>query len=72
MASDFAILSAVDKLGIAPEELGEYLRVEKGASVEAGAVLASRKRLLGERQVVSPVDGIFFDVVSRQMRGQAT
>lgn len=72
MASDFAILSAVDKLGIAPEELGEYLRVEKGASVEAGAVLASRKRLLGERQVVSPVDGIFFDVVNGRIAVQPT
>ena len=64
MATDFAIMSAVDKLGIAPSELSEHLRVEKGAPVEAGTVLASRKRLLGERQVVSPVDGVFFDVVN--------
>ncbi|MAT99705.1 MAG: hypothetical protein CL608_21405 [Anaerolineaceae bacterium] len=72
MATDFAIMSAVEKLGIAPEELGEYLRVEKGAAVEAGTVLASRKRLLGERQVVSPVDGIFFDVVNGRIAIQPT
>jgi hypothetical protein len=70
MASDFAIMSAVEKLGIAPDELAEYLRVEKGATVEAGTVLASRKRLLGERQVVSPVDGIFFDVVNGRIAVQ--
>lgn len=72
MASDFAIMSAVEKLGIAPEELGEYLRVEKGAAVEAGAVLASRKRLLGERQVISPVDGVFFDVINGRIAIQPT
>ena len=72
MASDFAILSAAEKLGVAPNALGEYLRVEKGEPVEAGAVLASRKRLLGERQVVSPVDGIFFDVVNGRIAIQPT
>lgn len=72
MASDFAIMSAAEKLGVPPEEVGNYLRVEKGAAVEAGAVLASRKRLLGERQVVSPVDGIFFDVVNGRIAIQPT
>jgi hypothetical protein len=72
MATDFAIMSAAKKLGIAPDKLGEHLRVEKGASVEAGTVLASRKRLLGERQVVSPVDGIFFDVVNGRIAIQPT
>jgi len=72
MATDFAIMSAVEKLDIAPEALGEYLRVEQGAAVEAGTVLASRKRLLGERQVVSPVDGVFFDVVNGRIAIQPT
>ncbi|VAW31544.1 hypothetical protein MNBD_CHLOROFLEXI01-4290 [hydrothermal vent metagenome] len=72
MATDFAILSAAEKLEVAPEALAEYLQVEKGASVEAGAVLASRKRLLGKRQVVSPVDGIFFDVVNGRIAIQPT
>lgn len=72
MATDFAILSAAEKLDVAPETLTDYLRVEKGAAVEAGAVLASRKRLLGERQVVSPVDGIFFDVVNGRIAVQPT
>ncbi|MCA9897638.1 MAG: KOW motif-containing protein [Anaerolineales bacterium] len=72
MSSDFAILSAAKKLGVEPQELGEYLRVEKGALVEAGAVVASRKRLLGERQVISPVDGLFFDVVNGRIAIQPT
>ena len=72
MASDFAILSAAEKLGVASDELGEYLRVEKGEPVESGTVLASRKRLLGERQVVSPVDGIFFDMVNGRIAIQPT
>ena len=72
MASDFAILSGAEKLGIDPKALVDHLRVEKGESVEAGAVLASRKRLLGERQVVSPVDGIFFDVVNGRIAVQPT
>ncbi len=72
MATDFAILSAAKKLEIAPETLSDYLRIEKGAAVEAGAVLASRKRLFGERQVVSPVDGIFFDVVNGRIAIQPT
>jgi hypothetical protein len=72
MATDFAILSAAEKLEVAPESLGDYLRIEKGAAVEAGAVLASRKRLLGQRQVVSPVDGIFFDVVNGRIAIQPT
>lgn len=72
MASDFAIMSAAEKLGVDPDEIGKYLRVEKGAPVEAGAVLASRKRVLGERQVLSPVDGIFFDVVNGRIAVQPT
>ena len=72
MASDFAILSAAEKLGVEPSTLGEYLRVEKGSSVEVGAVVASCKRLLGERQVVSPVDGLFFDVVNGRIAIQPT
>jgi hypothetical protein len=72
MATDFAILSAAEKLEIAPEALAEHLRVEKGAAVEVGTVLASRKRLLGERRVVSPVDGILFDVVNGRIAVQPT
>ncbi len=72
MATEFAIMSAAEKLDVEPEELGEYLRVEKGAHVEVGTVLAARKRLLGKRQVVSPVDGIFFDVVNGRIAVQPT
>ncbi|MCP4416598.1 MAG: hypothetical protein GY805_08245 [Chloroflexi bacterium] len=72
MATDFAILSAAEKLEVAPAALTEHLRVEKGAVVEAGTVLASRKRLLGKRQVVSPVDGVFFDVVNGRIAIQPT
>lgn len=72
MASDFAILSASEKLGIDPADLGEHLRVEKGAPVEAGAVVASRKRFLSEQKVVSPVDGVFFDVVNGRIAIQPT
>ncbi len=72
MASDFAILPAAKKLGVEPNELGEYLQTEKGARVEAGAVLASRKRMLGGRQVTSPVDGIFFDVINGRIAIQPT
>lgn len=72
MASDFAILKAAEKLDVEPDELTKYLRLEKGDPVEAGSVLASRKRLLGERQVISPVDGIFFDVVNGRIAVQPT
>ena len=72
MASDFAILSASEKLGVDPAEVSDCLRVEKGAQVEAGAVVASRKRFFGERQVVSPVDGVFFDVVNGRIAIQPT
>ena len=72
MATEFAIMSAAEKLGIEPQELGDYLKVEKGAPVEAGAVLASRKRFLKETQVLSPVDGLFFDVVNGRIAIQPT
>ncbi|WP_420628595.1 hypothetical protein [Candidatus Leptofilum sp.] len=72
IASDFAILAAAEKLDVEPDALGDYLRVEKGAPVEVGAVLASRKRLLGERQVASPVDGVLFDVVNGRIAIQPT
>lgn len=72
MATDFAILSAAEKLEVSPAALAEHLRVEKGSAVEAGMVLASRKRLLGERRVVSPVDGVFFDVVNGRIAVQPT
>lgn len=72
MASDFAILPAAKKLGVAPNELSDYLVMEKGARVEAGAVLAARKRVLGGRQVTSPVDGIFFDVINGRIAIQPT
>ncbi|GJM42058.1 MAG: hypothetical protein DHS20C20_23400 [Ardenticatenaceae bacterium] len=72
MASDFAILAASEKLGVEPSQLNDYLHVEKGVSVEAGAVLASRRRFLGEKQVISPVDGVLFDVVNGRIAIQPT
>lgn len=72
MASEFAIIAASEKLGVEPDELSNFLHVEKGSPVEAGAVLASRRRLLGERQVLSPVDGVLFDVVNGRIAIQPT
>lgn len=58
----FYILPASEQLQVPPDEVPNYLMVEKGALIEQGTPLLRKKRLVGGKSINSPIDGIFHDV----------
>ncbi|MEM7331154.1 MAG: hypothetical protein AAF490_03610 [Chloroflexota bacterium] len=53
----FRIVFAAKNLNVPVEEFNNYLAVKEGDKVEAGTVLAQKKRLLGQQTLESPIDG---------------
>jgi len=62
LETDFHIVPVSEELGIDPEETNDYLQITKGEPLEAGQIIAQKKRLLGKLQVISPVDGVFYEM----------
>lgn len=62
LETDFHIIPVSEELGIDPEEINEYLQVTKGESLEVGQIVAEKKKFLGKQQVISPVDGVFYEM----------
>ncbi len=62
LETDFHIIPISEKLNISPDEVDEFLQVRKGEQLEAGQVLAEKKRLLGKLQVTAPIDGLFYEM----------
>lgn len=62
LETDFHILPVSEELGIDPEEINEYLQITKGESLEVGQIVAEKKKLIGKQQVLSPVEGIFYEM----------
>lgn len=62
LKTNFHILPVADELGIAAPMLQDYLQVVAGQSVAEGDLIAERKRVLGRRQVVSPVEGVIVEI----------
>jgi hypothetical protein len=60
----FQILRASQMLGVAPEELPNYLLVEEGSAVQRGMpIMRGKANLFGRaRRYSSPVDGVLFQV----------
>jgi len=72
LETTFHIVPVSDELDVAPAELNDHLQVEMGMMLEMGTVLAEKKRLLGRKQVLSPVDGVLFDIVNGRIIIQQT
>lgn len=62
LETDFHIIPVSEELDIDPEEINEYLQITKGEPLEAGQIIAEKKRLFGKLQVTSPVDGVFYEM----------
>lgn len=57
LTSEFFVVSLDKILGIKPDELPERLMVQIGESLDQDTVLAEKKRLIGSKPILSPVDG---------------
>ncbi len=62
LKSDFHILPVAEELGITSEALPEYLQVVIGQTVDAGELIAEKKRLLGWQRVMSPREGVVVEI----------
>jgi hypothetical protein len=72
LETDFHIIPASDELGVSLEALADYLLVEKGDALEAGSIVAEKKRVLGQKQIIKPVEGILFDIINGRVIVQQT
>jgi hypothetical protein len=68
---EFEVVPVSKMLRISPEELAENLLVGRGTIVEQGMPLV-KKRGLGRKEFVSPVDGMLYDVVNGRLVFQRT
>ncbi len=62
MKLNFQVVPVCKLMRISPEDLAKYLLINKGDVVEKGTPLV-RKRGVGRKEFVSPVDGTLYDVV---------
>jgi hypothetical protein len=60
--TDFYVLPASDLLQIPPDQLSEHLLVDAGSTLEQGTPLVHKQSLLGRKNLVSPVEGILYEV----------
>ena len=57
IATKIVMVPLDDMLGIKPEEVPEKLQVNLGETVSQDTVLAAKKRLIGAKEIMSPIDG---------------
>jgi hypothetical protein len=72
LETNFGIVDASDVLGVPRAEVPDYMLVEPEAIVDIGTVLAQKKKVLGSRQVLAPVEGVLFGVVNGRVVIQQT
>lgn len=68
----FAIVQAAEILGVAPDEVVDYLLVEEGAAVQRKKPLLRQRRLFGSKQYVSPINGVLYQVSNGRLILQHT
>ena len=68
----YTIIDAADLLGIAPEELPDYLLVEEGSTVQRQKPLLRKPGLFRKRRLASPVNGTLFQVRNGRLILQQT
>lgn len=66
LKSNFQVVPACQLLRISAEDLAKNLLINKGDVVEKGTPLV-KKRGLGRKEFVSPVDGALYDVVNGRL-----
>ncbi len=57
-ATEFVVLPIGDFSGMSSDEVKEHLLVNVGESINQGMPLLEKKRLIGSRQIESPLDGV--------------
>lgn len=72
LETHFAIVDASDVLGVDRDDVSEYMLVEPEAIVDIETVLAQKKQLMRSKQVLAPVEGVFFGVVNGRVVIQQT
>ena len=68
----YTIIAAADLLGVAPEDVADYLLVEEGAAVQRQKPLLRKPGLLRQRRLTSPVNGVLHQVRSGRLILQQT
>jgi len=68
----YTIVAAAELLGVAPEEVADYLLVEEGAAVQRQKPLLRKPGLLRQRRLTSPVNGVLYQVRSGRLVLQQT
>ncbi len=72
LRTQFAIVDASEILGVPPEKVNDCVIVEKESIVDVGTVLAHRKQVVRQKQVLSPAEGVMFDVINGRIFIQQT
>jgi hypothetical protein len=57
ISTEIVMVPLCDLLKIKPDELSELLQVRVGETVSQDTVLAAKKRLIGAKEIMSPIDG---------------
>ena len=57
IATKIVMVPLSNMLGIKPEDLSEQLQVNLGETVSQDTVLAVKQRLIGSKEILSPIDG---------------
>ena len=68
----YTIIPAAELLGVAPEEVSDYLLVEEGAAVQRQKPLLRKPGLFRQRRLTSPVNGVLYQVHSGRLILQQT
>ena len=68
----YTIIDAANMLGVAPEDLPDYLLVEEGATVQRQKPLLRKPGLFRKRRLASPVNGTLYQVRNGRLILQQT
>ena len=58
VATKFVVVSLSEMLGIKPDDLPNHLQVNPGETVSSETLLAAKKQFLGNKEILSPIDGV--------------
>lgn len=57
ISTKFEVVPLSNMLGVTPEELPDKLQVNLGETVSPETVLATKKQLIGSKEILAPIDG---------------
>lgn len=68
----FTVVPAADWLGVQADAVADYLLVEEGAAVQKQKPLLRKSGLFGNKEYLSPVNGILYQVINGRLILQQT